>query len=43
MVLAARLSLSFPGLISAVPLWAVDYTDNVGTLATRGTAPAAAG
>ena len=30
-ILAARLSLSFPGLISAVPLWAVDYTDNVGT------------
>ena len=30
-ILAARLSLSFPALISAVPLWAVDYTDNVGT------------
>ena len=30
-ILAARLSLSFPALISAVPLWAMDYTDNVGT------------
>ena len=25
-VLAARISLSFPGLISAVPLWAVDFS-----------------
>jgi predicted acylesterase/phospholipase RssA len=31
-VLAARLSLSFPGLISAVPLWSVDYTDDIGTV-----------
>jgi predicted acylesterase/phospholipase RssA len=30
-ILAARVSLSFPALISAVPLWAVDYTDNIGT------------
>jgi predicted acylesterase/phospholipase RssA len=30
-ILAARLSLSFPGLISAVPLWRVDYSNNVGT------------
>jgi predicted acylesterase/phospholipase RssA len=30
-IVAARLSLSFPALISAVPLWAVDYTDNLGT------------
>lgn len=29
-VLAARLSLSFPGLISAVPLWRVDCSDEVG-------------
>ena len=30
-ILAARLSLSFPALISAVPLWSVDYADNVGS------------
>ena len=30
-ILAARLSLSFPALISAVPLWAVDFSDDVGT------------
>jgi predicted acylesterase/phospholipase RssA len=30
-VVAARLSLSFPGLISAVPLWLVDETEDVGT------------
>jgi predicted acylesterase/phospholipase RssA len=29
-ILAARLSLSFPVLISAVPLWAVDHSDDVG-------------
>ena len=30
-VVAARLSLSFPGLVSAVPLWVVDYTNDLGT------------
>jgi hypothetical protein len=34
-VVAARMSMSFPGLISAVPLWRVDYGDNVGTREDR--------
>jgi predicted acylesterase/phospholipase RssA len=34
-VVAARLSLSFPGLISAVPLYAVDFATVAGTFAVK--------
>ncbi len=34
-VIAARLSLSFPGLVSAVPLYAVDFATVAGTYAVK--------